>query len=74
MRVNIQPQWRQLAAWYWKEFYQDERTNLSIWGLLERDYGAKKAFNLTHIIREDHGMWVVFPNEKSYTAFLLKWS
>jgi len=70
MRVDIRPQWRKLAAWYWAEFYQDERTNLSIWGLLERDYGARKAFNITDI---KHAMWVVFPDEKSYTAFLLRW-
>jgi len=72
MRADIQPQWRKLAAWYWEEFNQPKDKFLSIWEMLERDYGARKAFSLTNIPRQ--GMWVVFPDEKSYIMFALKWS
>jgi len=73
MRVDIQPQWRQLAAWYWEKFDQPADTHLSIWDLLSRDYGAIKAFNINSM-QGDRRMWVQFPDEKSYTAFLLRWS
>jgi len=72
MRVDIKPQWRKLAAWYWetlegKTVYE---SGMSIWDMLENDYGARQGFNG----RVDGVMYAVFPDEKSYTAFLLKWS
>lgn len=74
MRVNIQPYWRKIADWYWEDFFQpNDGFHMSIWDVLARDYGAKKAFNITSI-RKDRQMWVVFPNEQSYTMFLLRWS
>lgn len=74
MRVDIKPQWRKLAAWYWEKFDQPQGTHLSIWDLLSRDYGARKAFNINSMRDGDPGMWVIFPDEKSYTAFLLRWA
>jgi hypothetical protein len=76
MRVDIRPQWRKLAAWYWDTF--DSRGTgadggMSIWELLQRDYGAIKVFSITNI-HEEKGMWVKFPDEKSYVAFVLRWS
>lgn len=72
MRVDIQPQWKKLANWYWdtlagKTVYN---SGMSIWDMLENDYGARQGFNG----RVDGVMYAVFPDEKSYTAFLLKWS
>lgn len=74
MRVNIKSQWSQLANWYWDSL--EGRTTdkgLSIWELLERDYGAIKAFDMANL-QGVNGMWVEFPDEKSYTAFLLRWT
>jgi len=71
MRVDIQPQWQKLAAWYWEEFDQPKDKFLSIWEMLERDYGAFKVFSMGSIHKK--GMMVEFPDEKSYTMFLLKW-
>jgi len=74
MRVNIKPQWSKLANWYWDSL--EGRTadkGLSIWELLQRDYGAIKAFSIANL-QGNNAMWVVFPDEKNYTAFLLRWS
>lgn len=73
MRVDIKPQFKKIADWYWEKFDQPEGTHLSIWDFLNRDYGAHKGFNINSM-QSDRSMWVVFPDEKSYTAFLLRWS
>lgn len=72
MRVDIRPQWRKLANWYWDscEGKDVQDRGMSIWEMLEQNYGAQKGFN----DRVDGVMWVVFPDEKSYTAFLLRWT
>lgn len=72
MRVNIQPQWRKLANWYWDTLEGKNTYNkgMSIWEMLEHDYGARQGFN----DRVDGVMYAVFPDEKMYTAFLLRWS
>ncbi len=72
MRADIQPQWKRLANWYWdtlegKTVYE---SGMSIWEMLERDYGAIKLYQ---DINPRHQMIVKFPDEKSYTAFLLRW-
>lgn len=74
MRVNIKPQWRNLADWYWDscEGKAVHDRGMSIWEMLEQNYGARKGFNLESGVNST--MWVQFPDEKSYTAFLLKWS
>lgn len=73
MRVDIRPQWRQLTTWYWEQYEQPVDKYLSIWDVLHKDYGARKSFNID-AINGDRKMWVVFPDEKSYTAFLLRWA
>ena len=75
MRVNIKPQWKRLANWYWDscEGKDVQGRGMSIWEMLEQNYGAFKTFNINSM-RDDGSMWVVFPDEKMYTAFLLKWS
>ena len=72
MRVDIQPQWKRLANWYWDtlEGKTVHNSGMSIWDMLANDYGARRGFN----DRVDGVMYAVFPDEKSYTAFLLKWS
>lgn len=71
MRVDIEPQWKRLANWYWDNAGGYEGVGMSIWEMLERDYGAIK-------VRQDINprpqMIVRFPDEKSYTAFLLRWA
>lgn len=71
MRVDIRPQWKRLANWYWEQSDEAIR-GLSIWEALHHGYGAVKAFNINNV-RNDQGMWVIFPDEASYTAFLLRW-
>lgn len=72
MRVDIQPQWRKLTKWYWDtlEGKTVHASGMSIWEMLDHDYGARRGFN----DRVDGVMYVVFPDEKSYTAFLLRWA
>ena len=72
MRVDIQPQWKKLANWYWDTLAGKTVYNrgMSIWDMLENEYGARQGFNG----RVDGAMYAVFPDDKSYTAFLLKWS
>lgn len=66
---DIQPQWQRIADWFWKH-YDDLHLNLTIWDVLERDYGAKRIRPM------GSPGWSVlhFPDEKSYTMFLLRWS
>jgi len=75
MIVNIQPQWRKLATWYWDTLDGQDTYNkgMSIWEMLEHEYSAFKRFNINNL-RDDIGMWVEFPDEKMYTAFLLRWA
>ena len=75
MRVDIKPQWKKLANWYWESLEGKEvfDRGMSIWEMLEQNYGAQKGFNLGSMGAETK-MWVTFPDEKSYTAFLLRWS
>ena len=75
MRVDIKPQWKKLANWYWDscEGRDVQDRGMSIWEMLEENYGAQKGFNIgSHLVRG--AMWVQFPDEKSYTAFLLRWA
>jgi len=71
MRVDIQPQFQKIADWYWESFFQPEDgAHMSIWDVLERDYGARK-------VRVGYGtkkeMIVEFPDKASYTMFVLRW-
>lgn len=69
IKRDIQPQWRNIAKWYWDQ-YQSDKPSQTIWDILERDYGAKRIRSL------DSPGWseVAFPDEKSYTMFLLRWA
>lgn len=78
MRVDIQPQWKRLANWYWNTLEGEtvHESGMSIWAMLERDYGAIKVY---HGIRggklgAKHQSLVEFPDEKMYTLFLLRWA
>ncbi len=74
MRVDIQPQWKKLADWYWDNAGGYEGVGMSIWEMLERDYGAVKVRHGVNGGR--YGMKresiVKFPDEKTYTMFLLR--
>ncbi len=76
MRVDIQPQWRKLANWYWDNAGGYEGVGMSIWEMLERDYGAIKVYNGTK--GGKYGMKkkmiVEFPDRQSHLIFLLRWS
>ncbi len=70
MRVNIKPYWKRLANWYWDtlEGKTIHESGMSIWEMLEQDYGVKKGYTNTDV------MYAIFPDEKMYAWFLLKWS
>ena len=78
MRVDIQPQWKKLANWYWDtlEGKTVHESGMSIWDMLQRDYGAIKVRH--GVNGGKYGMKkesiVKFPDEKMYTAFVLRWS
>lgn len=75
MRVDIKPQWRKLANWYWDtcEGKVVHNKGMSIWEMLSHEYGARKVFNINSM-RDDTRMWVVFPDEQAYLMFVLRWS
>ena len=61
MKVDIKPYWMKLTRWYW-----DENTSgMSIWEMLQHEYGAFKAFNIGSL-RDNGAMWVLFPDKESY--------
>ena len=74
MRVDIKPQWRNLADWYWDTLEGKEVFNrgMSIWEMLNHEYGAQKGFDISSI--RETKMWVHFPDEESYMMFVLRWS
>lgn len=77
IRVDIQPQWRKLANWYWDNIDCAGVGGMSIWEMLEHDYSAFKVYQGARdwgnggIHKE---VVVQFPDEASYSAFLLRWS
>lgn len=76
MRVDIKPQWRQLANWYWDtlEGKDVQDKGMSIWEMLNQNYGASKGYSSSAIQGRNDAFWVHFPDEQSYMMFLLKWS
>jgi len=75
MRVDIEPYWRKLANWYWDNA-SGRDGGMSIWQMLERDYGAIRVYNGPNIDKYGPRMLTIvdFPNEKTYAMFLLRWS
>jgi hypothetical protein len=78
MRVNIEPYWKKLANWYWdtldgKTVYE---SGMSIWDMIEHDYGARKVYHGTRggKLGLKNQMIVEFPDEQTYTLFVLKWA
>jgi len=67
MRVDIKPYWKNLTKWYWDE-RQNIRGGFSIWEILEEDYGARCAQV------SGRGILMEFPDEQTYTWFVLRWS
>jgi hypothetical protein len=78
MRIDITQYWKKLANWYWDTL--DGKTvhesGMSIWEMLERDYGAIKVYHgaLGGKLGMKNSMIVKFPDEQSYMMFILKWS
>ena len=75
MKVDIYPQWIKLANWYWDtpEGHAVHDSGQSIWDMLKNNYGAFRTFSWGSS-NIGGPMWVRFPDEQSYTAFLLRWS
>jgi hypothetical protein len=69
IRVDIQPQFKKIANWYWDNAGGYAGVGMSIWEMLERDFGAKKVGRFGSGIA-----MVTFPNGAMYTAFLLRWA
>lgn len=75
MKVDIHPQYDKISNWYWNSEEGQEiliHRGMSLWDWLQETYGAKKLYGY-HDTRWT-GMWISFPNEESYTVFLLRWS
>ena len=70
IKRDIQPQWRNFVTWFWENYDGSKSNYLTIWNILEQDYGAKRIRPM------GSPGWSVmqFPNEQSYTMFLLRWS
>jgi hypothetical protein len=67
VKVNIHNQWGKLSLW---QIANSQSGNApSIWEMLEKDYSANYTAG-----NSKSGIWVIFPDEKTYTAFLLKWA
>jgi hypothetical protein len=76
MRVDIQPYWKKLANWYWNNAGGYEGVGMSIWEMLEHEYGAVRVYygGSGGKLGRKNDMMVSFPNEQSYTVFLLRWA
>lgn len=77
MRVDINPQFEKIANWYWEKFDQPVNgPHMSIWDVLERDYGARKvrAGTFGGKYGRKKEMIVEFPDKASYTMFVLRWA
>jgi hypothetical protein len=76
MRVNIEPYWKKLANWYWDNAGGYEGVGMSIWDMIERDYGARKVYHGERggKLGQKNQMIVEFPNEQTYTLFALRWA
>ena len=76
MRVDIVEQWKRLANWYWEQAGGHDGVGMSIWAMLERDYGAVRVYHGIQKLstKKKMVMLVEFPDQKSYTAFLLRWA
>lgn len=70
MRRDITEQWQNITKWYWQQYFRKDHRCLSIWQILERDYGVKR----TRSMSGPSWTQVDFPDEKAYTLFLLRWS
>ena len=68
IRKEIFDQWLNIADWYYEnhETYSEK----SIWEILEKDYGISHV----HPMPWPGQLFVDFPDEKTYTWFLLRWS
>lgn len=76
MQVDIHPQYDKLSHWYWNSEEGQEiliHRGMSLWDWLREAYGAQKLYGYHHDTRHP-GMWTSFPDEASYTMFLLRWS
>lgn len=69
MRVDISPQWRNLANWYWDHADgPGGGIGMSIYEMLAHEYSAFRVMGAAgEIILE-------FPSEANYSAFLLRWA
>lgn len=75
MRVDIEPYWKKLANWYWDNPV-GMSVGMSIWEMLEHEYGAVRVYYGVSggKLGRKNDMMVEFPNEQSYTVFLLRWA
>jgi hypothetical protein len=76
MRVNIEPYWKKLANWYWENAGGYEGVGMSIWEMIEHDYGARKVYHGPQGGKYGmkNNMIVEFSDEKMYTLFALRWA
>lgn len=71
IKRDIQPQWQNIANWYWQHYYQDAATqNFTIWEMLESEHGLTR----TRSMGQPGWSVVGFPDEQCYTHFLLRWA
>ena len=70
IRRDISEQWQTISDWYWQQYHRRDHQCLSIWEILYQDYGAQRSRPMSH----PEWSLVDFPDERSYTMFLLKWS
>ena len=70
IKRDIQPQWQRITNWFWKNYDEFKPNNLNIWDILKRDYGVQR----TRPMCSPGWSEVAFPDEKSYTMFLLRWA
>lgn len=72
MKVDINPQWGNLVRWFWdtSEGQAISESGMSILDMLYNEYGAER----TYCLRTSNEIYLTFPDEQSYTMFLLRWA
>jgi hypothetical protein len=72
LKINITPYFKAIANYYWDEYDLENEGRLTIWEMLEKDYGVQRLGRI--VPGRPNDTWVTFPNEEHKTLFILRWS
>lgn len=74
MRADIYTHWKKIVHWVYDQ--NPKYGHADIWSMLEKEYGARRVIygKFGGKLGKSKSFMVEFPDEKTYTWFLLRWS